>query len=360
MSEVIHHIESIQIHRVCISDGLWGASNLFAKSLYPAGVQFHEYSDQKRALCGWVMIQNANIIGRMAAYLGQPYNEEALLQLPKDELLIKGKKAFSGKVFLGNYECINNPVASERLFEHVFNDLKHLEFNQAIGPMTGNTWNDYRFKTSGEDLFLGESQQLEYYVNQWLKSGFRAIQNYHSTQITALDVVNEKIQVLARRLMAEGVVFRNVRMNQWEEELKRIYDLSLVSFAGNVLYEPIEWQEFRDKYLPLQRIADPQWIELAENNQGALIGFAFAIPNLMDPSNHGLVLKTVARSNHKSYRGLGLILAQQLHLKAHQAGKKYVIHAYMHSGNASLACSNTLHGKINATYQLFEKTLDTA
>jgi hypothetical protein len=32
----------------------------------------------------------------------------------------------------------------------------------------------------------------------------------------------------------------------------------------------------------------------------------------------------------------------------------------MHSGNASLACSNTLHGKINATYQLFEKTLDTA
>jgi hypothetical protein len=25
-----------------------------------------------------------------------------------------------------------------------------------------------------------------------------------------------------------------------------------------------------------------------------------------------------------------------------------------------LACSNTLHGKINATYQLFEKTLDTA
>lgn len=359
MSEVMHHIESIQIHRVCISDGLWGASNLFAKSLYPAGVQFHEYSDKKRALCGWVMTQNANIIGRLAAYLGRSYDAEALLSLPKDELAIKGKKAFSGKVFLGNYECINNPEASERLFEQVFNDLQHWGFNQAIGPMTGNTWNDYRFKTSGEDLFLGESQQLEYYVNQWQLAGFVAIENYHSTQITELDGVNDKIQVLTKGLMATGVVFRNVRMSQWEEELKRIYDLSLVSFAGNVLYEPIDWQEFSDKYLPLQRIVDPQWIELAENEKGELIGFAFAIPNLMDPSNDGLVLKTVARSNHKSYRGLGLILAQQLHLKAYQAGKKYVIHAYMHSGNASLACSNTLHGKISATYQLFERTLDT-
>lgn len=344
MTVVLQHIESIQIHRVSITDGLWGASTLFAKSLYPQGTQFHVQCDEKRALCGWVMTQNANIVGRIAAYVRHPSQLEEF-------------QPFSGPIFLGNYECVNVAALSKELFDRVFSDLRELGFNRAIGPLTGTTWGDYRFKTAGTNAFLGEAQQLGYYVNQWHSSGFTVCENYHSTEITQLDGVNEKIQRLEREYVEGGMVFRQANLLDWENELKLIFGLSLTSFADNVLYEPIDWDEFRNKYLPLQSIADSRWITLVESKQGELVGFAFAIPNWLDPQGHGLVLKTVARSKHKLYRGLGLIMAQRLHLAAHAAGKKYVIHAYMHSGNASLACSNTLHGRICATYQLFEKTL---
>lgn len=355
MSGFMFEMESIQIHKVNLLDEMWIESHVFAQSLYQNGLSFHEFCDVKKALCGWIMTQNSIIVGRVAAYPKTPFDVDQAKSTILSDRVENGR--FSGTVFLGNYECIDNPELSQLFFNSVLGDLKNLGFLQAIGPMTSNTWNDYRFKTSGDDKFLGETQQMEYYVNQWKHSGFEPIENYHSTQITKLEVVNEKIETLTQGLLKNGVRFRNANMECWEEELRSIFTLSLDSFAGNVFYEPIDWSEFYNKYKPYEKIVEPQWIELAENASGELIGFAFAIPNRMDREKKGLVLKTVARSKQKHYRGMGLVLAQRLHSKAHEAGVKYIIHAYMHSGNASLACSNTLHGKIFATYQLFEKSL---
>jgi hypothetical protein len=77
---------------------------------------------------------------------------------------------------IGNYECENNPETAKLLFRKAFEEISSLGVKTIIGPMSGSTWDNYRFSNhNNEPNFLLEPYHHVYYNEQFLENGFQPL-----------------------------------------------------------------------------------------------------------------------------------------------------------------------------------------
>ena len=336
-----------EIHEIHYSDALFERSNEFAQGLYPEGSSYHSDLSIAFFIKAWVVIENDSVLARVVAYENPAIPQEI------------GENATKKVLLLGNYECINALDVSQELFKAVWKFATTKGYGKVIGPMSGSTWDNYRFKITGNRPFLGEAINREYYAQQWISAGFSVAASYHS--FMDRDVLFEASALLMREkeLMEKGVCFKPIDVNDYENALRKIYEFNALAFSQNEFFTPIALEDFVTKYQKIKSLIDPFWVEMVEAPDGQLVGYLLAYEDKFDPQNQTVVLKTVARLSGRDYRGLGLVLARRLNEKAIQRNKKQVIHAYMHQKNPSLHCSETMNGNAFATYQLFELSLHT-
>jgi hypothetical protein len=83
---------------------------------------------------------------------------------------------------------------------------------------------------------------------------------------------------------------------------------------------------------------------------GALKGFLFAVPNLVEgPQTKTVILKTYA----SRVKGGGSMMANTFHARAKARGFEEVIHALMHESNLSATHSDRTGGKVFRRYALW-------
>jgi len=153
----------------------------------------------------------------------------------------------------------------------------------------------------------------------------------------------------------DGIYIREFRNEQAEEELQKIWALSLEAFAGNFLYTPIERADFMALYTPVLDKLIPDFVLMAETAEGKLKGFLFAIPNYAQGSKPDqLIVKTYASLE----RGIGGALVDRIHKKAEQSGFKTVIHALMYNGNVSKKHSDKF-SQVFRRYTLYGRVIKT-
>jgi L-amino acid N-acyltransferase YncA len=155
------------------------------------------------------------------------------------------------------------------------------------------------------------------------------------------------------------VTIRPIKQSEFEDDLKRIYAVSIVSFQHNYLYTELSEADFLALYLPYRERIYPQLILLAED-QGKPIGFVFGIPDYSQASRgqtiDTVIGKTLARLPARNYNGLGLVLAQRLHRHARDLGFTRVIHALQHENN-SVRKLTDFYGSPMRRYTLYSKVL---
>lgn len=269
---------------------------------------------------------------------------------------IDGGKA----VLFGNYHCdIKHLKIGELVLQNAIQWAKNQGFSSIIGPMNGSTWDSYRFKVSGRRNFLGDLRLNSKYAQQWEAQGFEVFSKYLSTQLSYSEQESERYFQRKLQLEKAGVVFRCIDMSRWEDELRRIYLLSLQSFKHNFLYSDITWEAFLNQYQPLKSSLDPKWILLAENGLNQeLIGFLFAYPDLHSRSEQPtLIVKTVARQESYRWSGLGLVMTLIIQQQANELGINHFIHAFMHEDAVSANCSDSMNAEVIAEYVLLRKKL---
>jgi predicted N-acetyltransferase YhbS len=110
------------------------------------------------------------------------------------------------------------------------------------------------------------------------------------------------------------------------------------AFRDAFLYTPLGRERFKQLYLPLREVIDPELVLIATRD-GATAGFVFALPDLRQRERSAVIdtaiIKTVAVSRSAGVRGLGTLLVQLAHERAHRRGYRQVIHALMHETNIS-------------------------
>lgn len=258
---------------------------------------------------------------------------------------------------VGAYEAQENEEAVRQLFQTIEKLAKEQGVHFLVGPMNGSTWENYRFHDHPEKpLFFMEMKHQPYYANQWKPIGFEPIAHYYSAIAPVAPRRNEKIDQVKNRLLRNGVIIRGIDMDDYETDLKKLYPFLHESFKQNFLYTPITETSFLEKYLSLQAILKPEFVQIAEH-EGKIVGILLGTDDLLNPADKTLIIKTLARSPQRLYGGLGLVLVDDFYQKAVSRGYQRIIFAFMIDEGDATPLSDQYDGDLLKTYTLYGKSL---
>ena len=228
----------------------------------------------------------------------------------------------------------------------------------AVGPMDGNTWRRYRFVVDAgtEPPFFLEPSNPPEWPRWFADAGWTRHSEYISSVNDDLSRGDPAGAPKSRALAERGVRMRELRLDDYDAELRRIYSVARVSFAGAYLYTPIGEDEFVAQYMAAKPAVVPSLVTIAEHD-GIPVGFCFCIPDINERAQgrpqRTAILKTFAVL--PGYTGLGGALADRTHAEARRLGFTRVIHALMHvSNDRSRALSKRIAHEIRR-YALFER-----
>lgn len=260
-----------------------------------------------------------------------------------------------GEFFAGD------PVAATKVLTAAEDVLREQGCTIAVGPMDGNTWQNYRFVTesTGEPPFFLEPQQPKAWPEWWKASGYSVLADYFSTVTDDLAYQDARLGAVSTRMSAAGVTIREIDLTRFEQELGGIHDVSLAAFGDNFLYTPISTDAFIAQYRKLQTKVLAPLLRLAEQG-GRVVGYVFAMPDFAQAqrgqSVDTIIVKTLAVRPGRAYAGLGALLLGEVHAAALKLGYKRAIHALMHESNQSRALS-AHYAKTLRRYALLAKPL---
>lgn len=268
-----------------------------------------------------------------------------------DKVLARAGFIASNKAQLGFFEAENNLEAALYLFDEVKKYAKSKGYDYLTGPINGSTWKKYRITLpSNNPPFLLDNYNKSYYAELFENSGFETIANYTSSICKNLDKDYSRLEKFSSIFKKRGVKIRKFNPEKFDEDIRKIYDVSIKSFVNNFLYTEIEFEDFYKMYEPVKSFLNPEWVLIAENKDNEAIAFIFGFDNLYDRNQKSLIIKTLAQIPDYKYRGIGSYLTELIHKKAHQNGYNNIIHALMHESNVS---KNILSGEIYHEYKLY-------
>jgi GNAT superfamily N-acetyltransferase len=262
-------------------------------------------------------------------------------------------------LLLGHYESADDE-AGPALLAYAVSVARARGCVRLIGPMNGNTWYGYRLALppAAEDpafdppAFYGEVANPSGYAGHFAAAGFAESDHYESRIYEDLSQRNPRGAETEAAIAAHGIVLRNIDLNRFDQELERLYAMSLAAFARNRFYGPIALEAFKALYHGMDRLLDPELVVLAEDAAGRTAGLVLAYPDQAQPKR--IVLKTLACAPETRGIGLAVHLAERVHLVGHRKGYQSCIHALMHVDNRSAALSQKNASKLFKRYALFE------
>jgi GNAT superfamily N-acetyltransferase len=262
--------------------------------------------------------------------------------------------------YLGHY-AVADPAAAPVLLAFAGQRLAAEGCTLAVGPVDGNTWQRYRLLTERgtEPPFFLEPDNPDDWPGQFTAAGLTPLAQYYSALNSDLTAEDERLTERAREIANQGITIAPLRAERFDEEMRRVHALSLLSFRDNFLYTPISAADFLAQYAPLRPHMRPDLVLLAERH-GELIGYIFAIPNLLQ-AQRGQPLDTVivkTMAVHADHGGLGLggVLMARCHQAARAAGFTRAIHALFHESNRSGRISRHT-ARVIRRYTLFARPL---
>lgn len=261
---------------------------------------------------------------------------------------------------IGHYAA-GDAAAGALLLERACRELAARGCSVAVGPMDGSTWRRYRLVTErgSEPAFFLEPDNPDDWPDHFLAVGFQAIAHYVSAVNTDLSRGDPRVGQVAARLSAQGIRIRPFDPRHAEEDLRRIYAVSAVSFRNNFLYTPIAEAEFLAHCRVVLPVLRPELVLIAETADEA-VGFIFAVPDLAQAERgrpiDTVIIKTLAVLPDRTHAGLGTLLLDACQGSASRLGYGRAIHALMHEQNASRNLSRRFARPIRR-YALFGKAL---
>jgi len=256
----------------------------------------------------------------------------------------------------------SDAAAAAALLSEACRELQLNGCTIAVGPMDGNTWRKYRLvvEPKTEPPFFLEPTNPVSWPAYFTDNGFGVLASYSSGLNTDLSVRDPRADEVESRFAERGIVLRPLNPTDFDGELHRIYSVVEVSFRPNFLYTPLPEEEFAAQYTAVRAVVIPDLVVLAEH-EGRTVGFLFCLPDVLEQRRTGAlrtaIIKTMAILPERSkYGGLGTLMADHIHRRAHELGLSRMIHALMQDTNQSRNISDRT-GTTMRRYALFAREL---
>lgn len=262
---------------------------------------------------------------------------------------------------IGHYEALDSEGGVALLREACVR-LAARGARRVLGPMNGNTWMRYRLALPTEPgdpefrppFFAGELRNPFAYPDHFATAGF-AVVSYYESRIedlgSATDLADEAIEV------DPSVHLRTVDPARFDQELEALHRVSLLAFADNLYYSPIELPTFRALYEPFRGRLDPSFVLMAEDRSGDLLGYLFAYPDPISLENGRptrLILKTIGVVPAARGRRVGSLLIDQARRAAKMREIPFAVYALMRADNLTRGMSERRVAQLFRRYALYE------
>ena len=210
-----------------------------------------------------------------------------------------------------------------------------------------------------EPAFFMEPDHPDIWPAVFESAGFFPAARYSSSLVDDLSRGDPRVGRVRERMDRAGVRIRDIDPLRIEEDLRMIYQVSIVSFAGNYLYTAMSEEVFLEQYLPFKDKIRPEMVLIAERD-GQAVGYLFGIPDYAEAFRglpvRTVIAKTLAILPGRQFGGLGLLLTAMLHERAQGLGYSRVIHALEHEGK-HVGNMSEYFGKIMRRYALYSRRL---
>ena len=168
------------------------------------------------------------------------------------------------------------------------------------------------------------------------------------------------MRIAEENIKQENIIIRKFNRNNYIEDLKKIYNVSKLSFYRNPFYTSIKEDDFIKQYDPYINMVDTDLILIAEKDEKE-IGFVFCIPNFNEAKEgkkiKTLILKTIAVNPEYEYLAIGNILLNKISNIAKEKGFLEWIFAFMYSDNTSQKMAKRNRAEMIREYALYGKEI---
>jgi hypothetical protein len=289
---------------------------------------------------GFIVYKKGVCSGRIAVYFNPHLQNEE-------------KKLYT----IGCIETIDDMNCFTQLLESAKKYIIENGGHSIIGPLNGSTWNSYRFTHQTKATpFLLEPITPNYYIDFFIKYGFKEIATYYSQKSDSIITNKERVANLFQHYEKNGVSFHEFDKSNAEKEFKSIATLCNKAFRHNLLFSPISEEKFVEKMMPVLEIMNPTYTILAKH-KNEVVGFIFAYQDLINRDHKSIIVKTLARDIDGEYKGMGTILSSLAMEQAKKDGFVSCIHALMRENNSSRNVSAKFNSSVFRQYSLYELTL---
>ncbi len=225
------------------------------------------FFEHARIQC-FLAYQNDKLVGRITAIKNDNYNQY--------------HKSNVG--FFGFFDCINDYDVAKLLLDEASAWCKSHGFEAMIGPTNPSTNDTAGVLIDGfhESPKIMMTYNAPYYQELLEKYGMTKDMDLYAYILYTHKASEKSIrlaQTLEERLEKQGIIFRNVSLKIFAEEVAKIRDIYNNAWQNNWGFVP--WTDSEIKHLAdnLKMIVNENWCFIAEHN-GQPIGFAITLNDI--------------------------------------------------------------------------------
>jgi hypothetical protein len=185
--------------------------------------------------------------------------------------------------WVGFFECDDDPAAAGALFEAAWDWGRHRGATEAVGPGSFTTNDEVGLLVDGfqhRPLVL-TTQNPPYYERLWTAAGWEPAMDLWGWRFTRSRTAMSERQmaVLERIRQRSDFTVRPLRMDDWDAEVSRFFDLYNSAWARNWGFAPMTEAEVSHLAKDLKRIIDPNITLLVEDGAGDTVAVALVLPD---------------------------------------------------------------------------------
>ena len=215
----------------------------------------------------FLLEEEGNAIGRIAAFI--------------DMIALETWKEPIG--LFGYYECIENNTASQMLLDAASDWLRENKMKEMRGPWSfvSQEWGLVIEGFTPSPTVMAPYNP-SYYADHMTRYSLQKVKDLLVYYISGAEgyKIPERIMMQTENVAKRyGVKVRQVDMKHYDEDVRKVIDLSNKSLDGNWGFTSVTKAEAEAIARDLKPIIQPKGVLFAEDAKGNTIGFAIALPN---------------------------------------------------------------------------------
>lgn len=221
---------------------------------------------QKVAL--WVAYRQGQPVGRIGACIDSYFNHY--------------QREHWG--WLGFFDAFDDTEAAQALFDAAWSWCKAQGAELAVGPASFTTNDELGLQVDGFDVppTILTLQNPPYYEKLWLDAGWEQAMDLWAFEFDRLSTAlsDRQRRTLDRLRARAGVHARSVRLDDWDSEITRFFDVYNAAWSRNWGFAPLPEAEVRHLAKQVKQIMNPDWLIGLENAKGDVVGVCVCLPDV--------------------------------------------------------------------------------